>query len=136
MMFWGRYFDHYQLLPSSVPSDLERFVSLARAGSFNQADEFFSKSLHQHLRFAPVLLERADALLNQGKFGCLSEFLKSLPPEVSLDRDQLYLLTLMRQIASVYVDGALLQPIKSAKDFRTSMLSQDRWDQCSSYQVS
>ena len=135
-MFWGRYFDQYQLLSSSVPSGLERFVSLARVGSFNQADELFSKSLHQYLRFATVLLERADALLNQGKFGSLSEFLISLPPGASLDRDQLCLLTLMRQLASVYVDGALLQPIKSAKDFRTSMLSQDRWDQCLSFQVS
>lgn len=107
-----------------------------RVGRFDQANQYFSQNLTQHLRFAPVFLECADALLIQGRFGSLSKLLKKLPPGFDPDRDQLSFINLMRQLANIYVSGALLELLDAAKTFKASMLVQAQWDQCSIYQVS
>ena len=136
MALWGRYAEQYHTLPKSIPQHLEGYIGLARAGKFDEADRLFSQCLSQYVEFAPVFFERADALLNQGKFGSLDEFLVTQSPCFDPDSDQSRLLILMKRLANIYVNGALLPALRAARQVKESIPSQKQWEQCSIYQVS
>lgn len=135
MASWGRYADQYHTLPKSLPQRLEGYIGLGRAGNFDEADRLFSQSLSQCLEFAPVFFERADALLNQGEFGSLDEFLATSSPCFDPGSDQSRLVILMKHLAKIYVNGALLPALRAARQVKESMPSQTQWEQCSTYQV-
>ncbi len=135
MASWGRYTDQYHSLPEFLPQRLELYIGLGRAGTFDEADRLFSQSLSQHLGFAPVFFEHADALLNQGRFGSLDEYLTKSSPWFDPGSDQSQLLILMKHLAKIYVSGALLPALRAARQIKESIPLQTQWEQCSAYQV-
>lgn len=135
MSSWSRYTDQYHTLPELVSQHLERYVGLSRAGKFNEAERLFSQTLSRHVEHPPVFFERADALLNQGRFGMLSDLLAVSARRFEHGSDQLRLLVLMQHLANIYVSGGLLSALLAAREFKTSMRAQTEWGQSSAYQV-
>ena len=135
MSAWGRYIDRYADLPDSIPQHLECYIGLSRAGIFDEADRLFSQTLCRFVEHPPVFFERADSLLNQGKYGALSHFLATSAPRFEPDTDQSRLLTLMRHLAKIYVSGALLPALWAAREAKNSLRSQAQWNQSSVYQA-
>ena len=135
MYSWSRYVDQYHTLPEFIPQHLERYVGLSRAGKFNEAERLFSQNLSRHVENPPVFFERADALLDQGRFGTLSDFLATSAPRFESDSHQSKLLVLMQYLAKIYVSGALLSALLAAREFKTSMRAQAEWGESSVYQV-
>ena len=122
-------------MPEFIPQHLERYVGLSRAGKFDEAERLFSQTLSRHVENPPVFFERADALLNQGRFGTLSDFLATSAPRFEFESHQSKLLVLMQRLANIYVSGALLSALLAAREFKNSMHAQIEWEQSSVYQV-
>lgn len=135
MSSWGRYVDLYRTLPETIPQHLEHFVGLSRAGNFDKADQLFLHELSPYVDYPPVFFERADAYLNQGRFGSLVHFLSTSAPRFEPDTDQARLLILMKQLANIYVNGALLSALRAAREVKKSIQSQTQWKKSSAYQV-
>ncbi|GIJ90931.1 hypothetical protein Asppvi_009896 [Aspergillus pseudoviridinutans] len=97
-----------------ISKDLERLAQLNRRGHFSQAIALFHERLASHVDFFPVVAEYADLLLEQGSFGQLRRFISSrlLDPLVRFADEEVLLLKLLKSVAEIYTNGALIPALE------------------------
>jgi len=113
------YSDFFELdIEEDIPAEVESFVRLVRLGRFTEAFESFELILKENPGAFPVVIEYADALLEQGNYRRLTAYLEEVveSSQSSFREDELVLLRLMKSYAEIHFLGQLRNAICAAQD--------------------
>lgn len=113
-------------IEEDIPEEIEEFVRLNRRGSFKEGHKVYKSVLQPHVKIFPAAAEYADFLLEQGSYGPLEDFLRSILDGVDnrnffFKENEIFLFRLLKALANMHTCGDLKNAVKEARSVRTSL---------------
>jgi hypothetical protein len=135
MATWSNFEAELDDLSDECIQQLQSYVRLYRIGKFADARRLYDEELSSHISSHGVLIvEHSDALLAEGRFGALVQFLNESLKSDALTSPQKEYLSLMISLAEIYNFGSLRPALQNARMFRRT-LEAIKWENFSTYQV-